>query len=303
MDCSNEVGARYMLMEYIHGTTASELRRIKSCKPSTYGTSEQDRKFREQMAKIQAEVLLCRFQKIGSLYYSKETSDFYIGPDVEMGKGPWTSSMDYYLDLADHLIKKTAARFGEETKQSPSFALPTLFNFLMSMLSEERTGPFRLINRDFGAHNILVNDDFDIVGVVDFDGVMAAPMEVVSQYPVLSCLEVEPPGHVETNPFAIEWIKQTEPQLARYKGLLMKYEAELGDGSAPVASRLGTTPAMLFQGMICYAICLWNENDKWWASGLKILGEYAKNNTADELQGSRTKATEMGETENLQCEK
>jgi len=36
---------------------------------------------------------------------------------------------------------------------------------------------------------------------------------------------------------------------------------------------------------------------------LKILGEYAKNNTADELQGSRTKATEMGETENLQCEK
>lgn len=42
---------------------------------------------------------------------------------------------------------------------------------LMAIYSDKHTGPFRLVNRDFGAHNILVEDNYSIVGIVDFDSV------------------------------------------------------------------------------------------------------------------------------------
>ncbi|KAJ4304254.1 hypothetical protein N0V88_001867 [Collariella sp. IMI 366227] len=84
------------------------------------------------------------------------------------------------------------------------------------------TGPFRLTNRDFEAHNTLVNSDFNIVGVIDFDGVIAAPLEVVAQYPVLSCLQIEPLGVVYTNPVAVERV--TEPEV---RGIMRWFVGEV----------------------------------------------------------------------------
>jgi hypothetical protein len=87
-DSTNEAGVAYMFLEYIHGTTASELSEMHGSALTTYGMAAQDQKFRQQMAKIQAEVLSFKFPLIGSLYYSSETSSFYIGSDLETGKGP-----------------------------------------------------------------------------------------------------------------------------------------------------------------------------------------------------------------------
>ena len=104
------------------------------------------------------------------------------------------------------------------SKQSCSFAIPILFKHLISVYGQNSSrGPFSLTNRDFGAHNLLVNDNFEIIGVIDFDGVMAAPIEVVAQYPSLTGLEREPPGHVETRLLAIDRMKRTEPKLKEYK--------------------------------------------------------------------------------------
>jgi hypothetical protein len=196
------VGAPYILVEYIHGSVASELRQAKSCGLQMIGKPEQDRKFREQMAQIQATVASFRFPKIGSLYHDPDTDEFYIGPELQTGRGPWISSTQYYDDLVDHLLK--SASTSDELKRSQSFMLPSILGHLMRTHQEEKSGPFRLTNRDFGAHNILVNDNFDIVGVIDFDGVMAAPLEAVAQYPILSFLDVDPPGVVYTAPAAGE---------------------------------------------------------------------------------------------------
>ena len=213
-------------MEYIHGSVASELREAKSCAPQMFGTPEQGRKFRGQMAQIQATLASFRFPQIGSLYYNQEIDDFYIGPELQTGKGPWASSVEYYDDLVKHLLKSAATK--DDISQSESFMLPSILNHLMRIHGEERAGPFRLTNRDFGAHNILVNDVFDIIGVIDFDGVMAAPLEVVAQYPVLSFLKVEPPGAVYSEPAAIERVKRTAPRLQEYKELLGGFESEQG---------------------------------------------------------------------------
>ncbi|KAL2433690.1 hypothetical protein ABEF94_009123 [Exophiala dermatitidis] len=74
-------------------------------------------------------------------------------------------------------------------------------------------GSFKLTNRDFGAHNLLVNNDFEIIGVIDLDGVMAAPIDMVAQYSQLSGRAREPPGHIETRPLAIDRISRTTPKL------------------------------------------------------------------------------------------
>ncbi|KEZ39514.1 Protein kinase-like domain [Scedosporium apiospermum] len=270
----NDAGAPYILMEYIHGNVALELRQAKSCAPQLFGTPEQDRKFREQMAQIQATAASFKFPQIGSLYYNKETDDFYIGPEPQTGKGPWASSTEYYDDLVNHLLKGTIKK--DDLKQNQSFMVPTILNHLMRLYGEEKTGPFRLTNRYFGAHNILVNDDFDIIGLIDFDGVMSAPLEVVAQYPELSFLQVDPPGITYSHPAAIERVKLTAPRLEEYKRLLGTFESRGGDVTQEVAGHLGSTSASIYQGMQAFAQHQDFVNEKWMKSCLKMLQEYAE---------------------------
>ncbi len=174
LDLNNDIGAPYILMDYINGAAASELRRIKNCDRGLFGTAEQDQKFRQQMAKIQVELSTFNFDRIGGLYQDEQSSEFFIGPELMTGKGPWTSPMDFYIDLADHAMAVCATETKPEVHEKTSFAVPVLFKELISYVYQSRQDPtgasFRLTNRDFGAHNLLVNDDFDIIGVIDFDG-------------------------------------------------------------------------------------------------------------------------------------
>jgi hypothetical protein len=82
-------------MDYIDRTVATELRVAKNCDVSLFGTLDQDRKFREQMASIQVELSSFKFDQIGSLYQDERTLEFFIGPEIKTGKGPWTTSIDY----------------------------------------------------------------------------------------------------------------------------------------------------------------------------------------------------------------
>ena len=60
-----------------------------------------------------------------------------------------------------------------------SFALPLLFKELVRQYCSDDTGLPPSTNQDFGFHNILVDDNFFIIGVIDFDEVMAALKDVV----------------------------------------------------------------------------------------------------------------------------
>jgi hypothetical protein len=268
-------------MDYIDGTVATELRVAKNCDVGLFGTPDQDRKFREQMASIQVELSSFKFDQIGSLYQDERTLDFFIGPEIETGKGPWTASMDYYTDLANHALQVCVADAAPDVQTSCSFAIPILFKHLISLYghNSSRGGPFSLTNRDFGAHNLLVNDDFEIIGVIDLDGVMAAPIEVVAQYPPLTGLEREPPGHVETRPFAIDRIKRTEPKLNEYKNLVEIAEARMGgskNGEASIANMMLSNATSVIQGLLRFASHQKFVNDKWMEAYLRLLREHVR---------------------------
>ena len=90
----NEVGAPYIFMSFINGNVASDLRLTKDCEVGRFGTLDQDKRFRQQMASIQVQLASLQFDQIGSLY--QDGDSFSIGPEVETGDGPWTPSAQYY---------------------------------------------------------------------------------------------------------------------------------------------------------------------------------------------------------------
>ena len=277
---SNDVGAPYILMDYIDGMVASEMREAKNSKIGLFGNCDQDEKFRRQMASIQVELSSFRFDHIGSLYQDERTSDFFIGPELETGKGLWTSPIEFYHDLANHVIQVCAREATSEIHNSSSFAVPVLFKELISYVYRARADNDQatcLTNRDFGAHNLLVNDDFDIIGVIDFDGVIAAPIELVAQYPQLTGLDPEPPGHIETRPAAVERIKQMQPKLNAYREMIAQTEADMfGDREEiKIARHMLSNAASMVQGLRQFASHQKSVNDKWMTAFVKLLRDYA----------------------------
>ncbi|KAM0296221.1 hypothetical protein ACHAPM_010481 [Fusarium culmorum] len=268
-DPENEVGAPYILMDYIHGTAADKLSHAR-CDPDMYGTPDQDRRFREQMAEIQVTISTFKFNKIGSLHYDETTSEFFIGPELETGKGPWNSSMEYYNDLADHVLQVCERNASSKLRESPSFENPNLFKHLMPLYSSSNQGPFSLVDRDFGANNILVDDEFRIIGVIDFDGVMAAPIEVVAQFPSLTGLDRDILRHIETLPIAKECIK---PKLEDYKEMIQDVESKLGSG---IADLLFADATYVYYGLKAYKSHQVWVNDNFMVAYQNLLRDYEK---------------------------
>jgi hypothetical protein len=139
-------------------------------------------------------------------------------------------------------------------------------------------GPFSLVNRDFGAHNLLVDYNFQIVGLIDLDGVMAAPIEVVSQYPVLTGLDRMPPGHIETRPAAIDRIRRTETRLKEYKDFVEIAEAGMRiddqGNNTSIANLMLSEAASIVQGLLRCRSHQKFVNDKWMEAYMRLLREH-----------------------------
>ena len=162
------------------------------------------------MAQIQVELAQYQLGQIGSPRYDKGSGEFTIGPEIKTRLGPWNSSFAYYHDTAEHALNSCASDMELNTRCS--FALPLLFKELVRRYCSDDTGPFSLTNRDFGFHNILVDDKFSIIGVIDFDGIMAAPNEVVGQFPAL-CALGSPALGVPGNEFVKAREEQEKPSI------------------------------------------------------------------------------------------
>ncbi|KAI9748299.1 MAG: hypothetical protein M4579_007262 [Chaenotheca gracillima] len=289
LDKTNEIGAPYILMDYIDGTTANDLQDAKGCENESFGTPEQDRTFREQMASIQVELASLKFDKIGSLYQDEESLKFYIGPDLATRKGPWESSTSYYADLAENAMKECVSHGKRALQERPSFAIPVLFMHLMSLYGDPSSvkGPFGLANLDMGAHNLLVNDNFEIVGVIDFDGLMAAPIELIAQFPELTGLDREMPYVVETRPLALQRIDKVAPKLAEYQKMIEAAEATLASHDVQSqsdyqdrANRFGklmlTDRTVILYGLLSYQSQQKSVNDQVMASYVAMLRKHFK---------------------------
>lgn len=76
------------------------------CDPETFGTPEQDVRFRQQMVDIHVQLASLTFDRIGSLRESHDNpGDLFIGSEVETGEGPWDTAQQYYSAVARHRLQ------------------------------------------------------------------------------------------------------------------------------------------------------------------------------------------------------
>lgn len=276
LDVDNAIGAPYMLMEYVDAATAERQQAVLDCERDTFGTAEQDCRFRAQMAEIQAELVSHRFDRIGALY-SSSNGESEVGPELQTGKGPWKTAVDYYTDLAEHAKSTCLDNSESDARDRPSFALPDHFKELMRDISQhgDGKGPFCLANRDFGPHNLLVNGQFEIIAVIDLDSLIAGPVEVAAQLPKLCGYDVSPPGIVETKPRAIELCEKARTRANQYKRRLSEAEARIktkGRQTAGLAGMMFGDQAEVYRDMTCYMSYQAWVNDEWMEAYAHIRG-------------------------------
>ena len=266
LDPKNPVGASFMIMAYINGTTAIKLSGRKGYPPFVFGTEEQDARLKQQMAHIQVDLARCRFDSIGSLRFNGITNEFFIGPEVVTGLGPWKFSFAYYNDIAEYALKSSASN--DELRSRHSFAVPLVFKDLVARFCSDDTGPFSLTNRAFGFHNVLVDENFAVIGVIRLDGIMAAPKEVVGQFPELSGLDPPAPGIPPSNPLVLKREQKEKPLIESYAALLRG----LADGpERQIFADIMTTPHVLVQGLKAFEMHQDLVNDMWMQSFLYLL--------------------------------
>ncbi|KAL9115761.1 MAG: hypothetical protein Q9227_000129 [Pyrenula ochraceoflavens] len=195
---NNPIGRAYIIVDLMEGTRAALLPQGPYLHP---GTPEQWQYLVNQMAEYQVELASLTFQKIGALF-DDEKGDTVIGKDIWINRGPFDTAQEFYtaLSTASQLNVMNGIKTSVDLQlknQNRGFLLPSYFNMLMPRISESHNdiGPFRLANLDFGLHNLLVDENFRITGIIDLDGIIAAPLPVVAQFPIHPPFQqIAPPG-------------------------------------------------------------------------------------------------------------
>ena len=242
---SNEVGAPFMLLTYIHGTVADEC-----------GLNDnQYRVVLAQIAKMTVEIASHTFPTIGCLVEGSDGS-LKIGKELETDREPFQTAREYYTAVCLNRFQVYAKRYfrnNEDAERCPGIQLPLLFNSFMHLLTTHNTdkGPFYLTNRDLGLHNVLVDANLQIVGVIDCDTMFAAPIHVAAQHMHIGIIHPPKPGHVTKKIAAKETYQRGSKMFEFYVECVKEAELKLY-GKTTLADAMKSDGAKLVEGLESY---------------------------------------------------
>ncbi|KAF2498506.1 hypothetical protein BU16DRAFT_570967 [Lophium mytilinum] len=188
---ATDVGACYMLIEGFYGNTLQDV------KFDICDLPIQDQEhILTQWTSIQAELASFSFPTIGSIaQFTAET-----GPTI--GKlasaaaegfeaaGPFLSAHEYFTAVGNARYleaSKSAEDDDEEEADIYTVLGPFIFRDIVQhtdlFKGPGNTGPFHLNHMDMGTQNILVDDAFNFLAVIDWEFAQSAPVEV-NHYPM-----------------------------------------------------------------------------------------------------------------------
>lgn len=141
----------------------------------------------------QTELSTVLFPKIGSI--NRHTDGSYeIGPIPLLG-GPFDSASDFLRAwgstmrftwsrsrLMEIYGDELGSRIAQNIEDFPR-KIRELANNLT--LSENDHSPFPLWHPDFGHNNIIVNDNYELLSVIDWEGAITAPWEHFATFPLI----------------------------------------------------------------------------------------------------------------------
>ena len=125
-----------------------------------------------RLTMIWAELSSTTFPKIGSLA-RREDGTWEIGPLPGLG-GPFDTATEYLEAWADAAkfddLERLEEMYGKEQGnriKASIFAFPPGLANLAATIPVRNHGPFPLIHSDFALWNVVVDDNYKVLGVID----------------------------------------------------------------------------------------------------------------------------------------
>lgn len=120
------------------------------------------------------------------------------GPIPGLG-GPFDTATEFFrawaaaarFGLTNDRLRDACGEYADEILASVS-SFPVSIAALADKLSTHNHGPFPICHGDFGHNNIIVDDDYDVLGVIYWEMAFAGPWEVFGDFPLT--LSVVPPA-------------------------------------------------------------------------------------------------------------
>ena len=171
------IGAPFILMESLQGNAAVDLN-------NRLIHPEHKSSFYRSLAEYQVEISSITFPKIGSLI-RKPDGTYDVGPLLKLG-GPFSTATDYLQAWAKctpfyggtNGLKEMCGVYGDEIL-SGVLGFPQRVSELAGRIAVRDHGPFPLIHPDFFHSNIIVDDNWKVLGVIDWEYAQSAPWEIV----------------------------------------------------------------------------------------------------------------------------
>lgn len=236
----NPARSPYILMECIRGWRT----------PAKLGDLSEDalRKVLDQLADVLVQLSTLQFPKIGYLH-TDDASEYRIDSMLDRrGKrvGPFSTAADYYRWRANQpLNRSNESLLDLQDALFHSYLYQLSLPFLSSGIRNE--GPFPLAHNDLGVHNALFDEDWKLVGVIDWSGACVVPWESFAQFP----------GGVMLGPYLRKECSEAVYQSNQFKQRvflesLARHEKELGRNDVCVYKLLGSPKSELAQCMEQY---------------------------------------------------
>ena len=198
-------GATYMLIEGCYGNSLQDvdhsiynlpvsftlLHLVYRNSSNSLKVSTQEHIF-TQWTSFQAELAAFTFPQIGSISQFSTDTGPIIGAiasssiDGLLTAGPFHSGWDYFVAVAEGLVAHALQVKRSDTESSRFATLgPLVFRNIVrdTEIFKSSKGPFHFNHMDMGMQNILIDDDFNFVAVIDWELAQSAPWEV-NHYPM-----------------------------------------------------------------------------------------------------------------------
>ncbi len=175
------LGAPFMLLECLQGNAAIDLTIDLNDRSIP---SEHKASFYTTLAKYHAEISSITFPKIGSIVRLPDGT-YDVGPLPTLG-GPFETATEYLQAWAKHAefyggtecLIDYCGGYHEEILRDV-LAFPQQVSKLAGGKLLHNRGPFPLIHVDFLHSNIVVDDEWNIIGVIDWESAQTAPWQTV----------------------------------------------------------------------------------------------------------------------------
>ncbi|KAJ5286332.1 hypothetical protein N7524_001638 [Penicillium chrysogenum] len=182
LDTGNIVKAQFMLMDCLRGNAGIDLSMEV---PNFY-----KRCVFSKMAEIQVDLSRVQLPRIGTILRQNEDGSFDQGPIPGIG-GPFKTATEFFqawaakveFGLSEAKLREAAGSFADQLSFSASSFI-SLVKTLAGNLSVQDKGPFPLCHGDFGHNNMVFDDEYNILGVIDWEAAYAGPWELFGEFPL-----------------------------------------------------------------------------------------------------------------------